>query len=350
MSGRSRLEACQEILRTLQSRFHEIDALCVECRDLIAHDDLIRLLSTVRTNFEATLSKVVTILDLPEEAAQTLEALTQETELVVVFEELVALDAKCATAQRLFEDGALASTASSAPRKPGARARNEEHKQRVASYFQKVDAARFTFEDRMWAQLREAVHLGDTGAATCVRVLRVVQEQEAMDGERSAQKAGALPYAQRRYRQLAVAAVEQAVDERCAALLPAKLEPRDGDEEIIMAEVLLDVQECFKGLEARPWCLCCSSFKLTRSNDAVCRISTTSLCPASRQTTTSGRRVIACVLGSPLVLSAPPDRCSCVAITRAWSSSTTGWARCLRRPATRTCWTSCAPTRSTWRC
>lgn len=249
VSGRGRLESAQEALLQLQSRFHEIDALCVECRDLVPHDDLIRLLSTVRANFEATLSKAVTILDLPEEAAHTLAALAQESELVVVYEELVALDAKCATAQRLFEDGAAASAQVKAPRSAAARARNEDHRARVASYFQKVDAARATFEERMWSQLREALHLGDSGAATCVRVLRVVQEQEAMDAERSGQAALALPYAARRYRQLALAAVEQAVDERCARLLPAALQPHEGEDELVMGELLLDAQECFRGLE-----------------------------------------------------------------------------------------------------
>ena len=248
MSGRSRLEACQEALHLLQQRFRDIDALCVECRDLVAHDDLIRQLSTVRTNFEATLSKVVTILDLPEEAAQTLANLEHETELVVVYEELVALDAKCSAAERLFEDGAMVSAQQRS--KASSRARNEELKSRVASYFQKVDAARFTFEDRMWAQLKEAIHLGDSGCATVVRVLRVVQEQEAMDGDRAKQAPGtALPWQPRKYRALALQAIEHAVDERCSHLLPEKLVPRDGEDTVVMAEVLLDVQECFRGLE-----------------------------------------------------------------------------------------------------
>ena len=365
MSGRSRLEACQEALRLLQQRFREIDALCVECRDLVQHDDVIRQLSTVRANFEATLSKVVTILDLPEEAAQTLASLEQESELVVVYEELVALDAKCAAAQRLFEDGAMQTAQQRS--KASSRARNEELKSRVASYFQKVDAARFTFEDRMWAQLKEAVHLGDSGSATCVRVLRVVQEQEAMDRDRAKQKPGtALPWAPRKYRQLAVQAVEAAVDERCARLLPEHLVPPDGEDSVVMAEVLLDVQECFRGLEARvlPCALQAShSFSL----EAHLLVAAASLrtqdiydfivpCFPEDYGMWEARACVACTTPgrvpdshlAPWMPNLP--RCLCGATTSAWFSSTTGSAPWARRPATATSWTWCALTRSTPPC
>jgi exocyst complex component 3 len=256
MAGRGKLDAAQALLHKLQARLREIDALCAQSRDLIRHDDLVRQLATVRTNFDATLSRATTILDLPEEAADTLAALAQESELVVVFEELVALDAKCVIAQRLFEDGEANGGGGSVG--IGGRrgstttvaARNAAHRARVASYFGKVDAARETFEEKMWGALREAVHLGDSGSAAAVRVLRVVQEQEAMDAQRSVDSRGAVP--PRRYRAAALAAVEAAIDERCATLLPADVMPpenEDGSSLPFNFEALLsDVKECFHGV------------------------------------------------------------------------------------------------------
>jgi hypothetical protein len=257
MAGRGKLDAAQSLLRKLQSRLREIDALCAQSRDLIRHDDLVRQLATVRTNFDATLSRATTILDLPEEAKETLAALAQESELVVVFEELVALDAKCVIAQRLFEDGEANGGSVGGIGGIGGRrgsistvaARNAAHRARVASYFGKVDAARETFEDKMWGALREAIHLGDSGSAAAVRVLRVVQEQEAMDVQRATDTRGAVP--PRRYRAAALAAVEAAIDERCASLLPVDIMPpekEDGSLPFNFEALLSDVEECFHGV------------------------------------------------------------------------------------------------------
>ena len=268
MTGRGRLDAAQGSLKELQLRLRDIDALCAKCKDLIHHDELIRELATVRANFGATLSRATTILDLPQDAADTLAALEKESELVVVFEELVALDAKCAAAQRLFEDGE-----SAAPGGAARRNRHQEHRSRVSGYFGKVDAARETFEERMWAQLKTALHLGDSGAAAVVRVLRVVQEQEAMDAARAAPAAtrrrGAAEERAppRKYRAAAISAVEAAIDERCAKMLPSTFDARSpardgrgsgsdnddhgggGDDGPNIAEMVLDVQECFRALE-----------------------------------------------------------------------------------------------------
>ena len=275
MSGRSRLDAAQTTLKSLQARLREIDALCALCKDLISHDDLIRQLATVRTNFGATLERATTILDLPEEAAETLAALEQEPELVVIFEELVALDAKCAVAQRLFEDGDAAESELGGAAGAAARSRkrsNAEHRARVASYFGKVDAAREAFEAQMWAVLRKAVHLGSDGACDCVRVVRVVQQQEAMDAQRAEDaRSGAPPPPPRRYRIAALQAVERAVDDRCAELLPdpvpplsqgappreydddddhprKRVEPKD-DGSVTMEELMMDVRDCMHDLE-----------------------------------------------------------------------------------------------------
>ncbi len=257
MTGRGRLDSAQSSLQQLQARLRAIDALCAACRDLVRHDDLIRQLAVVRANFGATLSRATTILDLPEEAARTLAELAQESELVYVFEALVELDAKCVAAQRLFEEGGGGGTArraSGAADAAARRARNAEHRARVEGYFAKVDAARETFEAKLWAQLRKALHLGSTGAPLMVRVLRVVQEQEAMDAALAADSRGGgagHAAAPRRYRAAALAAVERAVDERCEKLLPDPIMPRPQDEDgqIRVTELLVDVQDCYRGLE-----------------------------------------------------------------------------------------------------
>jgi len=274
LRGRGGLGEAGETLGALRAVFAEVDALCAECGGLVSHDAENRQLATVRVAFGATLTKAVDILDLPEEAARTLAELAAERQLVVVFEELVALDAKCLIAQRLFDAGGGGAGGGGTRKK----ARNEELKARVASYFSKVDAARATFEERLWRTLRRATHEGEAGAAALVRCVHVVEEQEAMDAERfrtaafrheaaaaaaaaAAAVATASPpreggggggaggrAAPRMYRAQALQALEQSVDERAAKLLPFAFEPGT-DGEVSWEEVLHSVTLFFRGLE-----------------------------------------------------------------------------------------------------
>ena len=242
LSGRGALDAASASLRALLSKLGEIDALCVACRDLVRHDDLVKSLAVVRANFGAALSKAAAILDLPEEAAETLGALANETQLIVVFEELSALDARCAEAQRLFDTSAAAAPT-------GRRARNEELRARLGAYFSKVDAARVVFEDALWGTLRSALHDGADGAPLLVRALHVVQEQAALEAARASAEGAAAPPS-RRYPAAARAAVEASIDARCARLLPLRIATTpEGELEIGWTEVMADLEECYRGLE-----------------------------------------------------------------------------------------------------
>eukprot|EP00245_Coleochaete_scutata_P006821 TRINITY_DN21604_c0_g1_i1.p1 TRINITY_DN21604_c0_g1~~TRINITY_DN21604_c0_g1_i1.p1 ORF type:complete len:745 (-),score=193.89 TRINITY_DN21604_c0_g1_i1:256-2490(-) len=160
--GIKALDESQISIANLKSNFDLINQLCLECKTLIEHHDRIKLLSNARNNLNTTLKDIEGMMSISVEAADARDSLSDDRELLRTFESLTALEGK-----RRFALAAISS-------------RHTEASQ-LSGFFEDVNRTRETFEQTLWAHMRNYVKLSKESPQTLVRALRVVEMQEILD-------------------------------------------------------------------------------------------------------------------------------------------------------------------------
>ena len=167
-AGLRLLGQVEEEVEELQTCFHDIDALCTECADVIDHQDLISHFSRATFNLGAVIRDAERILSIPTMAQDAQELMSDpDVDLVDGYQCISELEAASE-----FARVALSSAGKNQIRK---------FEYTFMPYFEQVVETSRKFEELLWERVRAFVERGKAYPHHLVAAAKVVELQEKRD-------------------------------------------------------------------------------------------------------------------------------------------------------------------------